>query len=233
MKALLKSAAHRAGLQVASSARAGIYHMVDIGRVTPLSSLKTIFDVGAHQGESSLGYVREAKNAQVFAFEPMRRNFENLVAAVAGSGKIVPVHSALGSVPGELRVHHGETSQTHSLVETVNSQRASGSSEVVNVGTVDEFCAANGIRHIDLLKTDTEGYDLEVLKGATSMLQQKAIDFVYSEVGFDPGDKQHTLFNSLFEFLTPHGFGFTGLYELSLNGPPTHIEYCNALFSRI
>jgi FkbM family methyltransferase len=36
----------------------------------------------------------------------------------------------------------------------------------VTVTTLDEYCAANGIERIDLLKNDTQGYELEVLRGA-------------------------------------------------------------------
>jgi hypothetical protein len=43
------------------------------------------------------------------------------------------------------------------------------------------FCAERGIKKIDVLKIDTEGFDLEVLKGASTMLKLGAISFVYFE----------------------------------------------------
>ena len=40
----------------------------------------------------------------------------------------------------------------------------------VPVTTVNEFAYSRGINSIDLLKVDAEGYELEVLKGARSMI---------------------------------------------------------------
>lgn len=234
MKESLKALSQRLGMQIASTARSGIYHCVDLDRIRPLRSFRTIFDVGAHIGETSAFYARQAPNSAIYAFEPIAHNYQQLVRTTAGSKRIRPVHTALAATSGERVIHHGETSQTHSLVGSVNDGRAGlRSSENIQVQTIDEFCASNTIEHIDLLKTDTEGYDMEVLRGASGLFEREAIDFVYAEAGFDPADVQHTSFERLFAFLTGKGFGFMGLYELSVNGPPRHIEYCNALFSRI
>lgn len=54
----------------------------------------------------------------------------------------------------------------------------------VRLDTVDAFCAEQGIEHIDLLKTDTEGYETSVLRGANSMFEQGRIDFDLAECDF-------------------------------------------------
>jgi FkbM family methyltransferase len=51
----------------------------------------------------------------------------------------------------------------------------------VKCPTVDLFCAERKIKKIDVLKIDTEGFDLEVLKGADAMLKRGAVSFVYLE----------------------------------------------------
>jgi FkbM family methyltransferase len=51
----------------------------------------------------------------------------------------------------------------------------------VSVRTIDDFCAEQAIAEIDLLKIDTEGYDLQVLEGARSLLTRGRVRFVYSE----------------------------------------------------
>jgi len=40
----------------------------------------------------------------------------------------------------------------------------------VTITTIDAFCSANNIDQISVLKTDTEGFDAEVLRGADKML---------------------------------------------------------------
>ncbi len=51
--------------------------------------------------------------------------------------------------------------------------------------TLDRFAAVHKLDRIDLLKTDTENFDLEVIKGGQELLGDGKISFIYSEVGFD------------------------------------------------
>jgi hypothetical protein len=47
--------------------------------------------------------------------------------------------------------------------------------------TVDNFCKTNGIDHIDFLKIDTEGNELNILKGARKLLETENIDVIQFE----------------------------------------------------
>jgi FkbM family methyltransferase len=58
--------------------------------------------------------------------------------------------------------------------------------ELITIRTLDSFWAEQNINNIDLLKTDTEGFDLEVLKGAEAMLRAQQIQFILAEVTFHP-----------------------------------------------
>ena len=59
--------------------------------------------------------------------------------------------------------------------------------ETVDIVTLDEFCQTKRIDQINYLKIDTEGGDLEVLKGAANMLTEQRIDFVEVEAGIYQG----------------------------------------------
>ena len=48
----------------------------------------------------------------------------------------------------------------------------------VEVDTVDRYCASNGIERIDFLKIDVEGFEEDVLRGATTMLKRKSVGIV-------------------------------------------------------
>lgn len=67
--------------------------------------------------------------------------------------------------------------------------------EEVAVGTVDTFAREFGVEEISLLKTDTEGFDAEVLRGAKSMISSGRIFLILIEVGFSKYDAGHTLFD--------------------------------------
>jgi hypothetical protein len=53
--------------------------------------------------------------------------------------------------------------------------------ETVKINTLDQFCVENKIQHVNLLKLDVEGHELNVLRGAANMLSKGAIDFIQFE----------------------------------------------------
>jgi FkbM family methyltransferase len=52
---------------------------------------------------------------------------------------------------------------------------------IVNTVTLNDFSFKEKIGKIDLLKVDTEGHELEVLKGATTLLKQQQIELIQIE----------------------------------------------------
>ncbi len=63
-------------------------------------------------------------------------------------------------------------------------KRIGGFSEInVQTQTLDNFCLSNKIENIDILKIDTEGNDLNVLKGAKKLLSENKINVIYTEIG--------------------------------------------------
>ena len=101
------------------------------------------------------------------------------------------------------------------------------------VTTVDEFSSQNKIDRIDVLKIDTEGFDLVVLEGARSMLQKRAIKFIYVEFN-DLQPKEGIFGGALMPFdtlLQEYGFRFIASYNdyISLHGELFSVN--NALFA--
>jgi hypothetical protein len=115
---------------------------------------------------------------------------------------------------------------------TAEASRASNSTERVKIVSLDSFCADNAIPHISYLKIDTEGMDLEVLKGACSMLSREAIDFVEVEAGMNPDNLHHAPFEDLKSGLESHGFRLFGIYEQVSEWPTgaPHLRRVNAVF---
>ena len=52
----------------------------------------------------------------------------------------------------------------------------------VETNTIDNFCKINDIKHIDILKIDTEGYEEKVISGAKRMLKNQKIDIIQIEL---------------------------------------------------
>lgn len=85
-----------------------------------------------------------------------------------------------------------------------------------------------GHRRARPLKTDTEGHDLQVLRGARNRLAS-GIKAVIVEVGMLGDDTAHTRFEDAYDLLSDLGFRLRGLYEPHYKSNGT-LHFANALF---
>src|SRR5262249_51391433 len=74
----------------------------------------------------------------------------------------------------------------------------------VDVTTIDDYCGQHCIERIDVLKSDTQGFDLEVLKGAQRLLDQKGIYLIYLEINFGKLYKKSARLDEIYSFLSEH-----------------------------
>ena len=85
----------------------------------------------------------------------------------------------------------------------------------VQCTTLDAFCEQYGFSSIDVLKIDTEGYELNVLHGAHLTLARGVVRFVYLEFN-DMLEKPGITGGALVpiaEFLGPLGYRFVAAYH--------------------
>jgi FkbM family methyltransferase len=171
---------------------------------------------------------RAFPSATVHSFEPVSDTFAKLKEMADEKPNIHPHQLAFGEKSGTATVHLREQSGWNSLSAYNNSPANSiDRSETVTISTVDSFCSTNNIPRIDLLKTDTEGFDNSVLLGARRMFEESRIAAVYSEVTFLEFDRTHTQFLQVYETLRPYNFVLYGIYEPEGAGDTM---YSNALF---
>jgi FkbM family methyltransferase len=150
----------------------------------------TVLDVGANEGKYASAVVQANRNARVFAFEPHPQTYGRLVKLAPSKAKIIAINAACGSARGRLTLfdREGSFGTTHaSLHEGVLKRAPDQKTDqtIVEVLDLDTFAAEKKIPVIHLLKIDTEGHELEVLKGASTLLSEgriKAIQFEFNEM---------------------------------------------------
>jgi len=94
--------------------------------------------------------------------------------------------------------------------------------------TLDEYCVENKIPAIDILKSDTQGFDLEVIKGARELLRRKAIHLIYMEVILSDMYKGLPGVDEIYTFLTERGFNLVSFYQYHYQHPGA--AWTDALF---
>ena len=95
----------------------------------------------------------------------------------------------------------------------------------VETETVDHFCAAHGIDHIDILKADTQGYELEVLTGARGLIDAGRIRALLVEITFTEQYKDQPRHFEVMRFIDDLGFSLYGLYGVHRQaGQVSHVD---------
>jgi len=236
MKKLLRRIVERLGYRYFKIAYqpVGLDHAHDVARsLGSARNVKVVFDVGANVGQSAEYYVRAFPCAQIYSFEPFATTYKSLVERVSRWPRVRTFQLAFAQSSRAARIQLALVSRMNSLRNETSNNRSSSDSELVTIRTLDSFCAEQNISHIDLLKIDTEGFDLDVLKGAESMLRARQIQFILAEVTYHRENTYHTWFFRVAEYLYSLGYYFFDIYDddaiTSFSRPPLY--YCNALFS--
>lgn len=176
-----------------------------VQRVALKHASPVVLDVGAHFGEWSSNLLSISTDAvMLHAFEPSAHSALRAREALGERGEVHEL--ALSNEPGSgmlLVVHEGAGS--NSIVPFVDARMGSGKLEQIALDTVDNFCAERQISRVTLLKTDAEGHDLAVLRGASGMLDSHSIELVQFEYNHRWIDARVFLLDA---FILLQGYGY-------------------------
>lgn len=188
---------------------------------------KTVLDVGANEGQAAM-YVLEAfPGVEIHCFEPVEATFTRLCRRVGPRGGFC-VQQAVGRVVGEATIHVAANSLTNSLV----CKLPDSTEQRVTVTTVDAYAAERGIGAIDLLKIDTEGFDLEVLAGGERCFAEARVKFVLIEAGFHFRGRGHVPYEHIHEHLRQRDFDLLGFYhQTPCWSGANRLQFADALFA--
>jgi FkbM family methyltransferase len=199
------------------------------------STSPTCVDVGANIGQTVSALSSVFNKPKIYAFEPAAESFAELKQRYGGAN-VTCFNLGLGNSPGVMQLNVLSNSCLNSLLNLDPSPEnrfrrveVKGRQEVL-ITTYDEFTRKHSIGRVDLLKIDTQGYDLKVLEGAANAFSNRMIDFVIVEINFVPMYEGQAPCEAIFCFLSKHGFVLIDLYEKVRQG--FAIAWCTALFGR-
>ena len=199
-----------------------------------LNNLKNgvIVDVGACLGETAQLYRKYFSQSKVICFEPFSESCDYLKRRFINDININVVESALGIKNETKPLYVSNFSNLNSLQRP--NERAWGFADKKSVDvettTLDQFCYENDIKHIDILKLDVQGSELDVLKGSRIILEKGNISLVYIEWQIVPLYENHSKYYEIAEFLAEYEYEVFNLYNIN-ESRSGQIRWADAIYT--
>ena len=167
--------------------------------------IKGIIHIGGHYGEELQDYIDNGIQ-NVMVFEPLSDNFNVLSEKASDlNANIEGYQIALGSKKGKATMYVSDNeAQSSSILKpaihlTHHPHVKFPTTEEVEVDLLDEY----DCKDYNFINMDVQGYELEVLKGATETLKQ--IKYVYCEVNRAEVYEDNALVEEIDDFLGEYG----------------------------
>ena len=136
-----------------------------------------LLDIGANTGRMSIPRVILGDVTQAYCAEPDPLNYAALVRNVVDnrlSGLVLPDNVAIGAVTGTAQLRHAKYPGGHHLVAN-----DPGANDAIHVEcwSLDDWCTRLSIdpQLVAYVKVDTQGWEVEVLRGASKLLGYRHI----------------------------------------------------------
>jgi FkbM family methyltransferase len=143
----------------------------------------TVFDVGSNKGQSIEFFLSINSGARIFAFEPNRKLYDKLTKKYSDNNNIKLFNCGVSSRKGMLMFQENVLDETSTFeplnydseylikkakVLGVDKKELIVSTYEVEVTTLSDVLAGHPGLHVDVLKIDVEGHELQVLLGLFS-----------------------------------------------------------------
>jgi FkbM family methyltransferase len=141
-----------------------------------VEDVRTIVDIGANIGAASVFLATTYPKATVFALEPSNGPFTLLQQNVLSLANVRAFPHGLFSVDKHLPLFQGRNDSVESSI--CPTGRTSEACETIALRSAPGFLAELGIGRIDILKLDTEGCEVPILRSLQKFTSQIKIIYV-------------------------------------------------------
>ena len=161
-------------------------HQKRISKFLQNRSIKTIIDVGAHKGEFAQNALQIESVNKIIAFEPQKKIFSLLKEKFSDNDKVVLNNFALSDKVEKRIMKINKMTATSTLNHEINNdslyfkfksfllyqKNSIIDEEEIDTTTFDAFFNGEMFDENTLLKIDTEGYEIHVLKGSEQKIRE-------------------------------------------------------------
>jgi FkbM family methyltransferase len=200
------------------------------------SGIRTVLDVGAHEGEFAQRIREMLPAADLVCFEPLSESFRKLTRRFEGDPNFRAVQCALGEKEDTCEIHHNEYSASSSLLPMAQLHHQSFTfavkeqKELIKVRRLSDVARELNTRSPLLLKLDVQGFEDKVIAGGEDVIASAKIVIV--EVSFRHLYEGGPLFDDIYQILKARGFVYMGSFEQLLSPKDGSVLQADAIFCR-
>ena len=180
---------------------------VSENKLISLPENATILDVGANFGLMTLSYAKLYPKGKIYSFEPTHYALEKL-------NRNIELNPELASRITVTNSFISDQENNNPDIKAYSSWKVDGSKEAdkhdthggtakstdgVGSITLDAFCKQHDISKIDFIKIDTDGHELNILKGSKDIVNQHKPSIIF-EIGMYLLDEHSIPFSDYADF---------------------------------
>jgi FkbM family methyltransferase len=232
VKTLVRKFLNRAGFDVVKLRNSNHVLSTNLMNVIGLYGIRCVLDVGANTGQYGQFLRQIGFRGQIISFEPVKHVFDQLKSAARGDPDWRCFHCALGDADEKRDINVYKSTVFSSFLKANEYSKEHWAS--LNESTVERV----EIRRLDtffpeiagsigdspcLLKMDTQGFDLNVFRGAGRVLDR--VVALQSEVGMIKIYENMADSYDALRVFRDHGFDVSGMFPINRDESLAVIEF--------
>jgi len=227
-----RNALRKAGVEVLPVGIDSSLLAMHLDRLFATLKVSCVLDVGARVGEYGKWLRRNGYRGEIISFEPIAASFAELERAAARDANWHCCNYALGAEDSVSSINvakHTEYSSFHQMSsaaqERFGEETFTVRTEKVEIRRLDGILETLPTRLTDrlYLKMDTQGWDLEVLKGARGALSH--VIALQTEVSVQPIYDGMPVIQDSLAAIAGYGFTASGFFPVHLDSRMAAIEF--------
>jgi FkbM family methyltransferase len=208
---------HRPDIDMEDTEAAAKLFAVDVRKL--INSNSIVIDIGANRGQFATSILAISDLKKIYCFEPVPDAYQALEQLSRKFPAIEPVQAAISTQNGTINFYVTKSDVGSSLLKPLSNQPSQwltvDSQILVKTLRIDDFINSQlecERKTIDLLKSDAQGADLEVLKSAGNMLTPEKIKSVLVEINFTNFYHGQNSYHDVLTLLDRAGYRLARLY---------------------